>query len=448
MVEKGKREDGRFLAWARVAPGPKGRVARYGKTQEEADRKARDLEAASRQVDTPPPASTWPAGSFAEFVYGVWVPHVYPGLRATTVRSYDSILRHHVLPAFGHLPVASIGYQEVAAALAGLQRADGKGPLPPRRANEVAMRTKEILGLHSTLKTAEGQSARTDWRLAKAPKRKRRKARAEPPEDFTAKMLGACSGRIAWAKGPVFAALFLGLRRGEVAGLMWSDIDRDGLTIDVSEQRQPEHKEGRVPTKGEGRAIPVPAALLDWLDRLGDKGSAFVFTGARGTPVPVDELSKVAPRLCAVAGVPPVTFHDLRSFAASNLVDLGVDLPVVMEILGHTKVDVTMLYVNRNRAAKRRALEGLLNRLTIDADALDSRLATTGGRDRACSQKPEKEPESLVEAGGVEPPSKTVASLTTTSVSSVLNLDAALCRGRLGGSSSPIALARFAPDLG
>jgi hypothetical protein len=51
-----------------------------------------------------------------------------------------------------------------------------------------------------------------------------------------------------------------------------------------------------------------------------------------------------------------------------------------------------------------------------------------------------------VEAGGVEPPSKTVAFLITTSVSSVLNLDAALCRGRLSGSSSSIALARYAPN--
>ena len=439
------RKDGRYLAWARIAPGSKGRVPRYGKTQEEADAKARELEAASKQLDTPPPVSTWPADSFAAFVYDVWTPHVYPGIRLTTQRAYDSILRHHILPAFGHMPIASIGYAEVTNALANLQRADKTGPLPARRANEVAMRTKEILGLYATLTTAEGRVARTDWKLAKAAKKKRRKTRQEPPADFTAKILEACAGRFAWARGPVFAALFLGLRRGEVAGLMWSDIDRVALTINVSEQRQPEYKESRVPTKGEGRTIPVPAALLDWLDKLGNRNSVFVFTGARGTPVPVNELSKVAPRLCAEAGVPPVTFHDLRSFAASNLHALGVDLLAIMEILGHTKLDTSLLYLNAQTESKRAALEGLLQAVTLVDDG--SRPSTDY---RVESPLPVvKSPfqvQRLVEAGRVELPSKTVAPLTTTSVSPVPFLDAALCRGRLGGSSSSIALARFAPN--
>jgi integrase len=358
------RKDNRYYAWARIAPGPKGRVAQYGKTQEEADAKARALESATKELATPPPAPTWPVGSFAAFVYEEWMPHVYPHIRATTIRSYDSILRHHVLPALGHFPIASVGYREVQAAIDGMQRVDENGALPARRKNEATMRIKEILNFYAALQSAKGTPARTDWSLVKPPKRKRRKDRPEPPEDFTAKILGACVGRFAWAKGPVFAALFLGLRRGEVAGLMWSDIDREALTINVSEQRQREYKDGRAPTKGEGRVIPVPAALLDRLDKLGNKESVFVFTGARGTPVPVDEISKVAPRLCEAAGLPPVTFHDLRSFAASNLADLGVDLPVIMEILGHSKLDVTMLYVNRKNAAKRKALEALLEKLT------------------------------------------------------------------------------------
>ncbi len=363
-MDKEKRKDGRFLSWARVAPGPKGRRAQYGSTQEEADRKARALEAAAKQLDTPPPAPTWPGGSFAAFVYDVWTPHVYPDLRATSIRSYDSILRHHVLPALGHLSIASIGYEELKDALTGLQRADGKGSLPARRANEAAMRAKEILSLYVSLETAKGNQARTDWRLVKAAKKPTRKERAEPPVDFTQALLGACTGRFAWAKGPVFAAMFLGLRRGEVAGLMWSDVDRAALTIRVFEQRQPEHKEGRVPTKGQGRTIPVPASLLDWLDKLGDRRSVFVFTGAKGTPVPVNELSKVVPRLCEGTGMPPVTFHDLRSFAASNLHELGVEWLEIMEILGHTRLDTSLIYLNAKSAKKRTALEGLLNRLT------------------------------------------------------------------------------------
>lgn len=358
-----KRKDGRFLAWARVAPGPKGRRACYGPTQAAADAKARQVEAAARSLPTPSQAPSWEPGSFAAFVFETWAPHTYPSLRATTIRSYDSILTHHVLPALGAAPIAAVGYNEVKAALDAMRRADGKGALPDRRKFECAMRIKEILGLYAALATARGESPRRDWALAKAPRRKRRKERPEPPADFTERIMAACEGRFAWAKGPTFAALFLGLRRGEVAGLMWSDIDRDAMTIRVAEQRQPEY-DGRKATKGDPRTIPVPASLLARLDAMGDRGSVFVFTGAKGTPVPVNELSKVAPRLCAAAGLEPVTFHDLRSFAASNLVALGMDLPLVMEILGHRRLDVTMLYVNRDAAAKRSALEALLNRLT------------------------------------------------------------------------------------
>lgn len=352
------------MAYARTGKGRENRKPQYGKTPEEADRKARALEESLKQLSTPPPPPTWPAGSFSAFVYEIWTPHVYPGLRATTVRSYDSILKHHVLPALGSLQISTIGYSEVKAALDGMQRFDKKGPLPDRRKNECSMRIKEILSLYATLRSAEGGSARTDWKLVKPPRRKRRKERAEPPADFTVRIMAACEGRFAWAKGPVFAGLFLGLRRGEIAGLMWSDIDRVAMTITVSEQRQPEYKEGRVPTKGEERTIPIPPALLEWIDRLGSKNSVFVFLGAKKTPIPVGELSKLTPRLCEKAGLPKIDLHDLRSFAASNLNDMGVELLTIMEILGHTKLDTSLLYLNAKDAKKRKALEGLLKQWT------------------------------------------------------------------------------------
>lgn len=384
-----RRSDGRWVAMARISRGPKGRIPRYGRTEEEAEQKAMAME-----METSPNTQSLPAfqhDSFAAFVYGIWAPHVYKSIRQTTKRSYDSMLTHHILPGLGHLPIATIGYAEVKTMVDGLMRTDRRGPkdangrtipqiLPDRRKAEVIMRTREILSLYNKLAQARGQQTREDWRLVEPPKRRRKKARKIPATGFTERLLGQAKGT--YMEGPLFAALFLGLRRGEVCGLTWGDIDRKELTITISKQIQPEHGCTRVATKGEARIIPVPVELLDFLETKGDKSSDFVFTD-HGRPLKPNEVSKQPPRLCRLAGLDPVTFHDLRSFAASNLAALGVDLITIMEILGHTELNTTLIYLNSRDAQKREALSKLFGKLEVD---VDKRLETTDRSEKSCCQ--------------------------------------------------------------
>jgi len=51
-----------------------------------------------------------------------------------------------------------------------------------------------------------------------------------------------------------------------------------------------------------------------------------------------DRITHAMSSLCKRAKVPTVAFHDLRSYSASNLAALGVDLNTIMSILGHTKL--------------------------------------------------------------------------------------------------------------
>lgn len=312
-------------------------------------------------------AASWPLApgpvfegeTFAAFVYGPWKANVWPDLKPKSRDKYNGMLTSHILPVLGMTPLATIGLDEMLA-LKGSIRLRGRKrpgkPCQPRTAASVLSLALSIL----RMARRAGKTSREDWALVKLPKFKKKKPRQELPASFTADLLGAASGT--WMAGPIFAALFLGLRLGEACGLRWSAVDRQAMTITIDVQRQRQTGKGtlEVPTKGERRVLYVDEGMLGWLAQLGNPRSVYVFTTPSGKPIRPDKVTQRMPALCTEAGVPRVTFHDLRSYAASNLAALGADLPVIMSILGHTKADVTMLYVNAQKERIRSAFTGLL----------------------------------------------------------------------------------------
>jgi integrase len=138
-----------------------------------------------------------------------------------------------------------------------------------------------------------------------------------------------------------------------------------GFKITIDKQLTRESKEVPVDTKGAARSFEVPASVWQIIERHADKGkSAFVFTN-RGKPLIVDEVSKLTARICEKAGLPSIDFHDLRAFAASSLIGLGVDPFTVMEILGHTDLRTTSIYIDTKSAQKKAALLKLAESLKM-----------------------------------------------------------------------------------
>lgn len=362
-----RRKDGRFQVWVRIKPGPNGRKSIIKATPEEALSCARELlqEFESIRVHQ----GSFLKGSFAEFVYNVYVPHVYPHIRESTKRTYDSLLVLHILPALGHLQIAEIGYQEMKRMLDNLLTLDrktkAKKPLQARRKNEVVMHTRQILNLYNQLAQAKGERTRDDWKLVKPPAKKRKKARIELPDDFVPKFVEAAKGT--YLIGPALAAMLLGLRRGEVCGLLKSKVQQveGGYRVTIDKQLTRESLEVPVDTKGASRSFEIPASVWKIISPHADKGkSAFVFTN-KGRPLIVDEVSKLTAKVCAKAQLPSIDFHDLRAFAASSLIGLGVDPFTVMEILGHTDLRTTSIYIDARSAQKKAALLRLAESLKM-----------------------------------------------------------------------------------
>lgn len=155
-------------------------------------------------------------------------------------------------------------------------------------------------------------------------------------------------------------AVRIGLRRGEVLGLRWSDVDlyEGVLTVRQALQRVGGELLIVAPkTQRSARRVALPPECATALraqraqqiadhKAAGDnwKGTAqgLVFTTRNGTPSEPRNLHRSFEALCARAGVRRVRFHDLRHTCASLLHEQGADARTIMEVVGHSPIRMTM----------------------------------------------------------------------------------------------------------
>lgn len=154
-------------------------------------------------------------------------------------------------------------------------------------------------------------------------------------------------------------ALGLGLRRGELLGLRWLDVDFTTGQLRVWHTLQRVRGDGVVygPPKSRRsrRVLTMPAVVVaalrqHALQQNADRATAgpawtdtgLVFTTATGRHVEPRNLNTTFSRLVARACVRPIRFHDLRHTCATLLLSRGVSPRMVMDILGHSQIAVTM----------------------------------------------------------------------------------------------------------
>jgi len=190
-----------------------------------------------------------------------------------------------------------------------------------------------------------------------------------------------------WHAGEALYAAFvlvlvLGLRRGEVLGLAWDQIDLDNAELYVGQQLQ---RVGRrlirreVKTETSEAPLPLPDLCIAALKirrkqqdadraRAGDYGwvdNGLVFTTRHGTPIEPRNFGRSFDRCITAARVPRITVHGTRKTCASLLAALDVHPRVAMRILRHSKIAVTMeIYTEAPSDATRDALRKLSDWLT------------------------------------------------------------------------------------
>jgi integrase len=108
------------------------------------------------------------------------------------------------------------------------------------------------------------------------------------------------------------------------------------------------------------RELHLTKRLADLLWSYRSEHPIYMFAGAFGHPIKPDRITEAFIKLRSECGLSAkLTFHDLRSYAASNLRKLKVDLEVIMLILGQSKIDMTVLYIELEQAQKATAIKKL-----------------------------------------------------------------------------------------
>ncbi|MGO1827043.1 MAG: tyrosine-type recombinase/integrase [Corynebacterium variabile] len=150
----------------------------------------------------------------------------------------------------------------------------------------------------------------------------------------------------------------MGLRRGEIAGLRWSDVDLVGRTLTIRQTRG--MVDGKVIEKGpktvrSGRTLPLTDGLRDELKAAKARQSAerlalgpdagdgeAVASNEAGEAYRPESLYRIWKRACKAAGVPEVRLHDARHTAATTMHLQGVPLAVVSQWIGHASAAFTL----------------------------------------------------------------------------------------------------------
>jgi len=285
------------------------------------------------------------------------------GLRPTTARSYAGHIEAYLKPHLGHILLSEITALDIEEALR-LVRAD-----PKRRMSVATLRR-----VHATLRSALGSAEKkrlipyNPAAKAELPTARRPQVRPWEPAELGA-FLDAVSGD---PMGPVFDVMAnSGLRRGEVLGLRWDDVDTQAGSITVRRQlldiasdvacpwcggtAHPGSSFGPPKTSsGENRMVHLDAGTLGTLlaHRLEQDherarwGNAYldhglVFAREDGSPIAPDHLTKKFGQLARAAGVRAIRLHDLRHGQASLMLAADVPLAVVSKRLGHSSIALT-----------------------------------------------------------------------------------------------------------
>jgi integrase len=348
------RKDGRWearltLGWE---GGKRKRKSYFGATQAE----VQDKLLAARSDHSHGLLISSKAQTLGAFLDDWLVRSLKPRAKARAFESFSTITKLHIKPTLGAVALHKLNPQHVQRLL------NEKGAkLSPQTVGNI----KTVLRSALAQALKWGLVSRNSAALVDAPRIPRRQV---VPFD------AAQAGRLLeTASGSRYEAVYelalkLGMRRGELLGLRWADVDLDGRTLRVSQSMQRiatgSDAKGKktalitteVKTDGSRRTIALPDSVVKALrahkarqaqERLAagpswqDRG--LVFTNRTGQPTEPIILHRDYKALLEKAELSTtMRFHDLRHSAASLLLAQGVSPKMIADLLGHSRIGITM----------------------------------------------------------------------------------------------------------
>jgi integrase len=248
--------------------------------------------------------------------------------KPSAVRGYEHCLRHRVLPRLGHMRLEEIRPQDVQALVDKLVEdkcapATIDSALTPLRAlYRRAVARGEVT--HNPTLRIEKPAVRCKVRVVASPVEAATRLDALDRED-----------RPLWA-----TAFYAGLRRGELIGLRWEDVDLATGVLHV--RRGWDAVQGEIaPKSRQGRRdVPIPAVLRDYLleHRMATLGDGRVFVADRQVRTQAERAGK----RWTEQGHERLTLHDARHTYASLMIAAGVNAKALSTFMGHGNIGITL----------------------------------------------------------------------------------------------------------
>jgi integrase len=370
-----QRSDGRWVGSISLGfrNGKPLRKSYYGKTRKEVHDK---LTRALRDHQQGLPVATDERQTLGQYLT-YWLNEVVKSsVSAKTYRSYEQVVRVHLMPELGKVQLTKLSRQNIQTFLNTKQKClvlNQKSPEPiieaetsdeatdPQKEGQQGkllsattvryMRVILRIALNQALR--DGLLAQNVAALVKGPRAVRHEISPLSPEQMK-KLLTAAKGSRDEAIYTV--AVALGLRQGEILALKWDDVDFKAKTLTV--RRTVQRVEGKLvfsdpKTEKSRRTLPLPEVLAEALkqhhqlqkaERLLSKfwqDHNLIFPSSIGTPMESRNLVRDFHELLVKAELPPMRFHDLRHTAATLMLLQGVDMRRVMAMLGHSQIALT-----------------------------------------------------------------------------------------------------------
>jgi integrase len=290
-----------------------------------------------------------------------WLPVQEARLRKSTHDAYRRNIELHVIPALGKRPLDQLSPEDIDVFYAALLK-NGRKKRPGEKGRAKGLAPKTVHNIHVMLNKALGDADRKGTvvrnvvALADAPSlqaRKRREIKAWDIDQLVRFLDAIAPHRMAPA---FYLAAHTGMRRGEVLGVRWRDLDLDAGRVSVRQALVSvayEVSVSDVKTGASRRTIDIDEgviqALRDWRkvrteerDGVQPGPDDLVFVKADGASMHPDIFSQLFDRTVAKIDVPDISLHDLRHTHATLLLKAGVNVKVVSERLGHANVAFTM----------------------------------------------------------------------------------------------------------
>ncbi|MGH8946235.1 MAG: tyrosine-type recombinase/integrase [Acidimicrobiia bacterium] len=284
--------------------------------------------------------------TFGVYLATRWLPSKKLELAHSTWHGYRRKVELHVMPSLGKIPLRRLRPHHLERLYdEKLHPQNGGRPLAP----------KTVLEIHLIIRGAlndavrRGIVTRNVALVAHAPKV--RSIQKVEQQAWTAPELQTFLREAAGHR--LFPALWLlantGLRRSELLGLQWDDVDLDAATLSINRGLVSvgyQLHESRGKTSNSRRAIDLDPTTVEVLSAwrtwqaaersaAGIEPAGWAFADIDGNPIHPHSISQAFERIVARAGVPKIRLHDLRHTHGTLLIKAGIPVKVVSERLGH-----------------------------------------------------------------------------------------------------------------